>query len=101
MKVFLWIVALLLILIVGACVYAFSLPENTVRTLGDEAGPFSGSWTYAITPAASGSEVSITEKSRMKNPLFRLMTKIFGETKYLDEHLEDIGKHFGETVTVR
>jgi uncharacterized protein YndB with AHSA1/START domain len=171
MKILLWIVVVLLVLVGGACLYAFSLPENTthtrsitlkqspdavfalltdmpnmpkwnrnmekiemlspidgkeatrqsfkgnmqmviitsesrppshlVRTLGDEAGPFSGSWTYEITPANGGSQVSITEKSRMSNPFFRLMSKIFGETKYLDEHLEDMGKQFGETDTVR
>jgi uncharacterized protein YndB with AHSA1/START domain len=76
-------------------------PSHLVRTMGDNNGPFAGSWTYEITPANGGSEVVLTEDSSMKNPLFRLMAKIFGETKYLDEHLEDMAKHFGETATIR
>ena len=31
----------------------------------------------------------------MKQPFFRLMSKLFGETKYIDEHLEDMAKKFG------
>jgi uncharacterized protein YndB with AHSA1/START domain len=171
MKILLWIVVVLVLLVGGACLYAFSLPEHTthtrsitlqqspetvfalltdmenmpkwnrnmkkiemlppidgkeatrqtfegnmqmtiitsestppshlVRTMGDNNGPFAGSWTYEIKPANGGSEVMLTEDSHMKNPLFRLMTKIFGETKYLDEHLEGMAKHFGETATIR
>ena len=67
----------------------------------DDGGPFSGSWTYEITPAANGSSVTLTEQSNVPNPCFRLMMKLFGPTKYLDEHLQDIAKNFGETVTVK
>jgi hypothetical protein len=28
------------------------------------------------------------------------MTRIFGQTKYMDEHLDDLAKKFGETPTV-
>ncbi len=76
-------------------------PSHLVRRMGDNNGPFAGSWTYEIKPTNSGCDVVLTEDSHMKNPLFRLMSKIFGETKYLDEHLADMGKHFGETVTIR
>lgn len=75
-------------------------PTHLVRTMVDEGGPFSGSWTYEITPAASGSSVVLTEKSNAPNPFFRLMMKFFGPTKYLDEHLQDIAKHFGESAIV-
>jgi uncharacterized protein YndB with AHSA1/START domain len=76
-------------------------PSHLVRTMGDNTGPFAGSWTYEIKPTNGGSDVVLTEDSHMKNPLFRLMAKIFGETKYLDEHLADMAKHFGETATIR
>jgi len=76
-------------------------PTQLVRSMGDIGGPFVGSWTYDITPAAGGSEVALTEKSEMKNPFFRLMVKLFGPTKYMDEHLEDLAKHFGESATIR
>jgi hypothetical protein len=68
--------------------------------MGDSGGPFQGSWTYDISPAGSGSEIVLTERSEMKNPFFRLMVKIFGPTKYMDEHLEGMAKHFGETAVI-
>ena len=75
-------------------------PHHLVRSMGDVDGPFVGSWTYAITPAGKGSEVALTEQSQVKNPVTRLMMKLFGETKYMDEHLQDLAKHFGETAAI-
>jgi uncharacterized protein YndB with AHSA1/START domain len=76
-------------------------PNRLVRSMGDIGGPFIGSWTYDIKPAPDGSEVALTEKSEMKNPFFRLMVKLLGPTKYIDEHLEDLAKNFGETAAIR
>ncbi len=75
-------------------------PKHLVRTLGDDGGPFVGSWTYEITPAEGGSRVVLTEVAIFKNPFFRVMTRLFGPSKYMDEHLEDLAKKFGETATV-
>lgn len=76
-------------------------PSHLVRTLGDSNAPFTGSWTYEIKSAAGGSDVSLTEDSHVKNPFFRLMIRVFGPTKYMDEHLAGMAKHFGETATIR
>jgi hypothetical protein len=76
-------------------------PKHLVRSMGDIGGPFEGSWTYDISPAADGSQIVLTEQSEMKNPFFRLIVKIFGPTKYMDEHLEGMAKHFGETAVIR
>lgn len=76
-------------------------PTHLVRALGDMGGPFEGAWTYDISRTAAGSEIALNEQSSMPNPFFRLMTKLFGPTKYMDEHLQDIAQHFGETATVR
>ncbi|MGI8890246.1 MAG: SRPBCC family protein [Chthoniobacterales bacterium] len=73
-------------------------PTHLVRTLGDDGGPFAGSWTYDISPAEGGSRVVSTEVAKFENPLFRVMTRLFGQTKYMDEHLQDLAKKFGETV---
>jgi uncharacterized protein YndB with AHSA1/START domain len=79
-----------------------SPPNHLVRVLGDTEGPFSGSWTYGITATPDGgSQVALTEQSEIPNPFFRVMIKLFGPTKYMDGHLEDLAKQFGETVTVR
>jgi uncharacterized protein YndB with AHSA1/START domain len=76
-------------------------PKHLVRSMGDIGGPFEGSWTYEITPTADGSQVVLTEQSTMNSAFFRLMAKLFGQTKYMDEHLQDMAKHFGETAVVR
>jgi uncharacterized protein YndB with AHSA1/START domain len=75
-------------------------PSRLVRSMGDIGGPFEGSWTYEITRNADGAQVAVTEQSRMKQPFFRLMSRLFGETKYIDEHLEDMAKYFGENAVI-
>jgi hypothetical protein len=76
-------------------------PTHLVRDLGDKSGPFAGSWTYEIAPNDGGSQVALTEIGIFKNPLFRVMARVFGQTKYIDEHLEDLARKFGETASVR
>lgn len=67
-------------------------PTHLVREMRDSSAPFSGSWNYEITPTSEGSKVALTENSEVKNPFFRLMVLIFGPTKYLDEHLSNLGR---------
>ncbi|CAN5557150.1 hypothetical protein BH20VER1_BH20VER1_10730 [soil metagenome] len=76
-------------------------PSHLIRTMGDEDGPFVGSWTYNITDTPSGSQVALTEDSNVRNPFTRLMMKIMGPTKYMDAHLQGLAKHFGETAVIR
>ena len=77
-------------------------PTHLVRIVHDVSGnAFSGSWTYEITPTTGGCEVALTEKSYIRNPIFRLMVRVFGSTRYVDQHLVDLAKHFGETPTLR
>ena len=72
-------------------------PTHLVRAVREVSGnDFSGSWNYEITPTNEGCEVALTEKSYIKNPMFRLMVWLFGSTKYIDHHLVDLAKHFGE-----
>ena len=74
-------------------------PTHLTREIRDTDGAFIGSWAYEISPTADGSKVALTEKSDIQNPFFRLMVRVFGPTKYMDEHLIDLGKRFGQTVT--
>ena len=76
-------------------------PSRLVRSMGDIGGPFEGSWTYEISPTAEGSQVVLTEQMTMKNAFYRLMARLFGQTKYMDEHLEGMAKYFGETAVSR
>ena len=76
-------------------------PKHLVRSMGDIGGPFEGAWTYEISPTADGSQIVLTEQATMNNAFFRLMVKLFGPTKHMDEHLEGMAKHFGETAVIR
>jgi uncharacterized protein YndB with AHSA1/START domain len=76
-------------------------PKHLVRSMGDNSGPFEGSWTYDISPTADGSEIVLTEQMTMNSACFRLMAKLFGQTKYMDKHLKGMAKHFGETAVIR
>ncbi len=74
-------------------------PGHLVRAMGDnDDGPFVGSWSYEISPVEGGSRVVLTEVATFKNPIFRVLTRVFGQTKYMDEHLEDLAKRFGENA---
>ena len=76
-------------------------PKHLVRSMGDNSGPFEGSWTYDISPTADGSQIVLTEQMTMNNPCFSLMAKLFSPTKYMDKHLEGMAKNFGETAVIR
>ncbi len=75
-------------------------PRRLVREMGDDGGPFAGSWTYEISPNDGRSRVVLTEVATFRNPLFRVMIRVFGQTKYMDEHLEDLAKRLGETAKI-
>lgn len=76
-------------------------PRHLVRTMGDSGGPFVGNWSYEITPEGNGSKIVLTEHSTMKEAMFRVLSKLFGPTKYMDEHLRDLAAHFGERAVIR
>jgi uncharacterized protein YndB with AHSA1/START domain len=76
-------------------------PKHLVRSMGDVGEPFEGSWIYDITPTPDGSQIVLTEQQTVNSVLFRLMIKMFGATKYMDEHLAGMAKQFGETAVIR
>lgn len=77
-------------------------PSLLVRTMGgDKHAFFVGSWNYEITPTTDGCQVQLREDAEISMPIFRVLAKLFGATKYLDEHLRDIGAKFGETPAIQ
>jgi uncharacterized protein YndB with AHSA1/START domain len=78
-----------------------SIPQRRLVTQIDPAagGAFGGTWTYELTPDASGTRVSVTEAGWIKNPLFRFLSRfVFGYYGSLDKYLAALGRRFGETV---
>ncbi|HEY6205053.1 MAG TPA: SRPBCC family protein [Chthoniobacterales bacterium] len=78
-------------------------PTHLVHTVraGNGGNSFSGSWTYDVTPLNDGCDVVLTEKSYIANPMLRLMMRLFGSTRYIDQHLVDLARHFGERPIIR
>lgn len=54
-------------------------PHLLVGRIADPKLPFGGTWTYELTPAPEGCQLTITEDGEIYNPLFRFMARyIFG-----------------------
>ncbi len=60
--------------------------------------PFGGGWIYELAPSGSGTAVRLTEDGWIANPLFRVISRIMGYHRTLDDHLRALGRRFGETV---
>ena len=66
-------------------------PARLVRRIADPSLPFGGTWTYELTPHASGTRLTITEAGEVYNPVFRFMSRfVFGHTATMDRFLTDL-----------
>jgi hypothetical protein len=70
-----------------------------VLTIADAKLPYSGSWTFDLTPVAGGTQVSITEEGAVHNPVFRFMSRyVYGHFKTIDGYLADLDKRLANTL---
>lgn len=75
--------------------------EKLVTRIADPSLPFGGSWTYTLTPAASGTTLRITENGKVYNPLFRFVSHfVISQHATIDTYLTDIGKKLGQTIAI-
>ena len=76
-------------------------PHRLVTRIADHSLPFGGTWTYELVPASNGSTLRITEDGEVYNVIFRVMSRyVFGHTATIDAYLRDVGRHFGQDVTI-
>jgi len=76
-------------------------PLRLVTKIIDKDLPFGGTWTHAIVPTREGCAVTITESGEVYNPIFRFMSRfVFGHSATIKRYLRDLGKKFGEQITV-
>ncbi|HET9402704.1 MAG TPA: SRPBCC family protein [Candidatus Acidoferrales bacterium] len=72
-----------------------------VGKIADPKLPYGGTWTYEVTPAADGTELRITERGEVYNPIFRFISRfIMGHAMTINHYLAALGKKFGENVTI-
>lgn len=76
------------------------------RTISDDHGPFSGTWTHSFVPAIvngkEGCQVKLTEVGRVKSAIPRAVMKhMMGYHIYIDQHLVSLGRKFGQDVEPR
>lgn len=69
--------------------------------IADPKLPYGGTWTYELTRAGEGTELRITERGEVYNPIFRFVSRfVMGQTKTIDDYLSALGKKFGESVSI-
>jgi len=74
-------------------------PRRLVSRIADQNLPYGGSWTYELTPAGSGTRLTITERGEIYNPVFRFVARfMLGYTATMDGVLRALGTKHGETV---
>lgn len=63
--------------------------------------PYSGTWTYSLTPAGENTTLRIRENGEVYNPIFRFVSRfILGHTSTIDAYLRALGKATGQEVAI-
>ena len=71
---------------------------RTVIENGRETG-FEGTWTYELVPAATGTELRLTEQGSVANPFFRVLARLGGHHATIDSYLAALARRLGSTAT--
>ena len=74
-------------------------PQRMITKIADPNLPFGGTWTFEITPTSEGSNLNITERGEIYNPVFRFVSRfILGYTATPDSYLKNVARKFGGTA---
>jgi uncharacterized protein YndB with AHSA1/START domain len=75
--------------------------QQVVR-VEDDGLPFGGTWTWELAPSGSGTRLTITEDGFVRNPIFRVMSRLFfPPTATMDAYLRALAAALGETAEPR
>jgi hypothetical protein len=62
---------------------------------------FGGTWTYELRDDRGGTEITITERGEVYNPIFRTLSRfVFGHTATIDAYMKSLSRKFGEPASV-
>ena len=78
-------------------------PRRLVSRIVDDDQGFGGTWTFEITPQGTGSQLAITERGYVSNPVFRFLSRyVFGYHGTQEDYLRSLARKFGrEAVPTR
>lgn len=63
-------------------------PRRFVTRIADPEQPFGGTWTFDLVPQGATTQLTITERGEVYNPLFRFMSRfVFGHTGTIESFL--------------
>ena len=75
-------------------------PHRLVGRIADKGLPFGGRWEYSIVGQGSASQLTITERGSVYNPIFRFISRfIMGHTASIETYLRALGRRFGNEPT--
>ncbi len=79
-----------------------SPPYSIQRRIATTGLPYSGTWSYSLTPEGDFTTVRITEDGEVYNPIFRFVSRfILGQTRSIDAYLQAMGSATGQQVQIK
>jgi len=74
-------------------------PTRLVARIIDDGLPFGGTWTYELSPAGSGTRLTLTEDGEVYNPFFRFVSRfVMGHERTMRRYLGDLTASLGGEV---
>jgi uncharacterized protein YndB with AHSA1/START domain len=68
-------------------------PVRLVSEIADTGLPFGGRWIYELKSTGTGTELTITERGEVYNPVFRFVSRfVMGHTATIEAYLGDLAK---------
>jgi uncharacterized protein YndB with AHSA1/START domain len=75
-------------------------PRQLIVRIADTNLPFGGAWTYDLVPVDGGTQLTITERGEVYNPVFRFVSRfIMSQTATIERYLRALGTKVGESTT--
>jgi uncharacterized protein YndB with AHSA1/START domain len=74
-------------------------PRRQVVRVVDDGLPFGGTWTWDLVSAGAGTRLTITEAGFIRNPVFRVMSRLFfPPTATMNGYLRALARELGESA---
>jgi hypothetical protein len=75
-------------------------PRQLIVRIADKDLPFGGTWTYDLAPVNGGTQLTITERGEVYNPVFRFVSHfVMSQTATIERYLRALGAKVGESTT--